>query len=62
MSRVNAALSFEEKITAAYMHYVRGLFQEDIAAIYGVNQGRVNEACLTIKQALTPQPKDNRDE
>lgn len=52
------ALTFEEKITAAYLYYVRGNDQQDIAiAMGGVNMGRVNEACGTIKDALL---KDQR--
>ena len=46
------ALTFEEKITAAFIHYVRKVDQQDIAMLYGVNGGRVNEACLIIKKAL----------
>jgi hypothetical protein len=49
-----AALTFEEKITVAFMHYVRLIDQQDLAMLYGVNGGRVNEACLTIKHALVP--------
>jgi hypothetical protein len=49
------ALTFEEEITAAFMHYVRGVSQQDIAIMMGgVNGGRVNEACLAVKGALTP--------
>lgn len=48
------ALTFEEKITAAYLHYVRGVEQTDIAVAFAVNIGRVNEACLAVKRTLTP--------
>ena len=48
------ALTFEEKITVAFMHYVRQIDQQDLAMLYGVNGGRVNEACLAIKHALAP--------
>lgn len=35
----------KQKLTAAYMHYVRGIQQQDLAALYNVNQGRIAEAC-----------------
>jgi hypothetical protein len=57
MAERKTALTFEEKITAAFMHYVRMIDQQDIAMLYGVNGGRVNEACLTIKDALNPLEK-----
>jgi len=50
------ALTFEEKITVAFMHYVRAIDQQDLAMLYGVNGGRVNEACLIVKNALQPRP------
>lgn len=46
------ALTFEEKITVAWAHYVKGYPQHDLAAIYNVNAGRVAEACTTIRDAL----------
>lgn len=46
------ALTFEEKITVAFMHYVRGIDQQDLAMLYGINMGRVNEACKAIQAAL----------
>ena len=42
------ALSPKERITCAYMHYVLGREQNEIAQTMGVNPGRVNEACLSI--------------
>ena len=51
------ALTFEEKITAAFMHYVRRISQQDIAMMYGVNIGRVNEACQAIYYVLNPEEK-----
>ena len=52
MSR-KTALTFDERITAAYLHYVQGVEQHVIAMAMGVNMGRVNEACLAIKRATT---------
>jgi hypothetical protein len=47
------ALTFEQKVTAAYLHFVRGINQQDIAiAMGGVNNGRVNEAVRAIANAL----------
>jgi DNA-binding transcriptional regulator LsrR (DeoR family) len=46
------ALTFEEQITAAHLHYVQGIDQHVIAFAMGVNMGRVNEACVAIRKAL----------
>lgn len=46
------ALTFEEKITVAWAHYVKGYPQHDLAAMYNVNAGRVAEACTAIRDAL----------
>jgi hypothetical protein len=46
------ALTFEEKITAAYLHYVHDVDQHIVALAYGINQGRINEACIAIRDAL----------
>jgi hypothetical protein len=54
MAERKTALTFEEKITAAFMHYVRQVDQQDIAMMYGVNGGRVNEACLAIYKTFNP--------
>ena len=53
MSR-KTALTFDERITAAYLHYVQGVEQHVIAMAMGVNMGRVNEACVAVRKALTP--------
>ena len=55
------ALTFEEKITAAFMHYVRAIDQQDIAIMMGgVNGGRVNEACKAVSIALGNEPGVNK--
>ncbi len=51
MAERKTSLTSEERITAAFMHYVRGIDQQDIAMMFGVNGGRVNEACRAIKAA-----------
>jgi hypothetical protein len=51
---IKTALTFEEKVTAAYLHYAQGIDQHVIAMSMGVNMGRVNEACVAVRKALTP--------
>lgn len=46
------ALSMEQKITAAWAYHVRGIDQHTIAALFGVNAGRVAEACKKVERAL----------
>jgi len=46
------ALTFEEKITVAWSHYVKGYPQHDLAAMFNVNAGRVAEACTAVRDAL----------
>jgi DNA-binding transcriptional regulator LsrR (DeoR family) len=48
---LKAQLTMNERIKAAYLHYVLGVEQQAIAAAFEVNSGRVNEACLAIKLA-----------
>lgn len=51
------ALTPQEKIKAAYLHYVRGINQHDIAVAFEVNPGRVNEACKAVWEAVCPMPE-----
>ena len=46
------SLTPEEKIEVAYWNIVRGFNQHDIAAMKGLNAGRVAEACSLIKTAV----------
>lgn len=46
------SLTFAEKITVAWAYHVKGVDQHTLAAIYGVNSGRISEACRTIEMAL----------
>ncbi len=46
------ALTFQEQITAAHLHYVQGLDQHVIAFAMGVNQGRIGEACMAVRRGL----------
>jgi hypothetical protein len=47
------ALTFEQKVTAAWAYHVKGVDQHTLAAVYGVNQGRIAEACKSVENALT---------
>ena len=51
------ALTCNEKLTVAYLHYVRGVEQQDLAVAFAVNMGRVNEACLAVRDALNGKKK-----
>ena len=51
---IKTALTFEEKVTAAYLHHAQGVDQHVIAMAMGVNMGRVNKACVAVRKALTP--------
>jgi DNA-binding transcriptional regulator LsrR (DeoR family) len=44
-------LTPKQRITTAYLHYVRGITQEDLAAAFDVNQGRISESCTAILHA-----------
>jgi hypothetical protein len=59
MSERKTALSHEEKITAAFMYFVRKVDQQDIAMMFGVNIGRVSEACREIAEAVGMRPRVN---
>ena len=45
-------LTFEEKIIVAWAYHVRGITQQDLAALFNINQGRVSEACKAVERAL----------
>lgn len=51
---VKASLTFEEKVTAAYLHFAQGVDQHVIASAMLVNPGRVAEACIAAREALKP--------
>jgi hypothetical protein len=52
----HAALTFEEQITAAMLHYCYGVEQNIISVAFRTNIGRVNEACKAIKAACEKLP------
>lgn len=45
-------MSAHEMIAVAHCHFNRGVAQQDIADLMGVNIGRVNEACKLIGAAV----------
>jgi hypothetical protein len=60
MSERKTALTPEEKITAAFMHFVRQVEVQDIAMMYGINMGRVSDACRDVGVAVgLRQPRVN---
>lgn len=47
-----ASLTPQEKLTCAYFHLLRGLAQQDLADLYGVNSARVNDAIMDVRAVL----------
>lgn len=45
------ALTREEAIKCAYLYFLRGVPQHDLAIAFEVNQGRINEALMAVKIA-----------
>ena len=47
-------MAFEplDNLRAAWMHYYLGIDQHIIAASFGINSARVNEACRAISYAM----------
>ena len=46
------SLTFEQQISAAWAYHVKGVDQHTLAALYGVNQGRISAACKAIEVTL----------
>lgn len=59
---VPVVLTFEQKVTAAWAYHVRGIPQQDIAAMLGVNAERVAEACKAVETALDAQKNQEPDD
>ena len=51
MSEKKSHLTPDEKLRAAYAHLINGVDQHHIAALFGVNAGRVNEAIQDVRKA-----------
>ena len=45
-------LTHDEKLRAAYAYLINGVAQHHIAALYGVNQGRISEAVAMVSKAI----------
>jgi hypothetical protein len=45
-------LNPQEKLLVAYMHECRHIEQQDLAVIFNVNSGRINEAIMAIRKAI----------
>jgi len=45
----NGHLTPEQVLRVAYGHILDGIDQHKLAALMGVNQGRINEACKAIE-------------
>jgi len=53
-------LTPEEKLRAAHAHIINGVDQHVIASLFGVNMGRVNEAIMAIRDAISESPVSKR--
>jgi hypothetical protein len=49
---MKTTLTPREKLVSGFFHLIRGIAQQDIAAMYGINQGRVAEAIGELRTAL----------
>lgn len=49
---MKTALTPEEKLIAAWAHITQGVSQQTLAAIYGVNSGRIAEAVKAARKAF----------
>lgn len=56
------ALTPEEKIKCAYLHYIRKTPQHDLAIAFEVNGGRINEACKAVWAVVSNEDKSNGNE
>lgn len=54
------ALTAEQRLRAAVAHYCNEVPQEVIAELFGVNGGRINEACRVI-WCVAENPKRARE-
>jgi hypothetical protein len=55
--RLNTQLEPIEKLKAAYFYDVRGVDQQTIADMFGVNIARVNEAIHVVREAVGASPR-----
>lgn len=53
-----AALTPAEKLRVAVAVLVEGWDQHRVAALMGVNPGRINEAVMAVRKAIDPEAED----
>jgi len=46
------SLSFEDKVRVAWAYHCEHIPQQTLASLYGVNAGRISEACTAVTKAL----------
>jgi hypothetical protein len=56
------ALTPEEKVKCGFLYLVRGIAQQDLAAAFSVNSGRVAEAIDNVRIAVDWPAGDKTDE
>ena len=54
-------LTPQEVVIVAHAHLICGIDQHVLAAMYGVNPGRVNEACVVMREAAGKHKKLYRE-
>ena len=60
MNTPHPSLTPEERIKAAYFHFILGMDQALVAHVLATNSGRVAEACMAVKLAVE-NPKRTRE-
>jgi hypothetical protein len=59
---IKSDLTHDEKLRAAHANLINGVAQHHIAALYGVNQGRVSEAVALVAKACGyPDKNDGKE-
>jgi len=59
---IKSDLTHDEKLRAAYAYLINGVAQHYIAALYGVNQGRISEAVALVAKACGyPDKNDGKE-
>ena len=56
------SLTPDERLRAAHAHMINGIDQHHIAALFGVNAGRVAEAVVAVRRACGYPEKNKSDE
>jgi hypothetical protein len=62
MAYTKGNLTHDEKLRAAYAYLINEVPQHHIAALYGVNQGRVSEAVSLVAKSIGwPTQQEKKD-